>query len=280
LKYPDILSVQPRPAEFAYDEDFTILYALGLGAGGVPEDLRFVYEKELRAIPTMAVMMAQTSGEFLERGGIDYTGIVHGEQRLRIHRPLPPAGRMVSTSRCLSVIDKGAAKGALLNVESTVSDAATGALHATTVMTLFCRKDGGFGGPGDGDLPVHPIPGRAPDLELELPTLPQQAQLYRLLGDRNPLHIDPEVAKRAGFDRPILHGLCTYGIACRAIMKACCDNDPDRIEQIDIRCSSPVFPGEPITTLMWRDGQRISFECVAAQRGATVIRNGLCVLRS
>lgn len=278
MKYPEILSIQPEPSEFAYDEDFTILYALGLGAGAVPEDLQFVYEKGLRAIPTMAVMMAQGSGAFLEQGGIDYTRIVHGEQRLTMHRPLPLSGRMVSTSKILSVVDKGAEKGALLNVESAIGEGGTGEPVATATMTLFCRGDGGFGGPTGGDLPVHAIPERPHDEEVVLPTLPQQAALYRLLGDKNPLHIDPERARSVGFEQPILHGLCTYGIACRAIMQACCGNDPDRIERFDVRFSSPVFPGEPVATRIWREGREISFECVV-ERGAKVIRNGLCVLR-
>lgn len=278
MKYPEILSVRPEPAEFTYDEEFTILYALGLGAGGKQEDLQFVYEKGLRAIPTMAVMMASGAGTFLEQGEIDYTRIVHGEQRLTLHRSLPAAGRMMSASRCLSVIDKGADKGAVLSVESAISNAETSELVATTIITLVCRGDGGFGGPADGELPNHPIPEREHDSEIVVPTLPQQAELYRLLGDKNPLHVDPEHARKVGFERPILHGLCTYGIACRAIMQHCCDNDPDRIERFDIRCSSPVYPGEPITTRVWRDGRQISFECVV-DRGPRVVRNGLCVLR-
>ena len=279
MKYPDILSISPEPSEFAYDEDFTILYALGVGAGREPEDLPFVYEKGLRTIPTMAVLMAQDAGAFIEQGAINYAGIVHGEQRLTLHRPLPVAGRMVSESRCLSVIDKGRDKGALVNIESTICDAQSGQLHATTMMTLFCRKDGGFGGPPDGGLPFHQIPERSHDLEVELPTLPQQAALYRLLGDKNPLHIDPDLARSVGFEMPILHGLCTYGIACRAILQACCGNDPAMIEQFDARFAAPVFPGDAITTRIWRDGRTLSFECLVVERGTTVIRNGLCMLR-
>jgi acyl dehydratase len=227
----------------------------------------------------MAVMMGGAAGDFIEKGGIDYTMIVHGEQRLTIHRPLPPTGRMISTARCLGVVDKGREKGALVNVESTASDA-EGTLYATAVMTLFCRGDGGFGGPADGELTLAPVPDRAPDFEIAIPTLPQQAAIYRLSGDRNPLHIDPEMATRVGFPGPILHGLCTYGIACRAIMRACCDNDPARIAGLDVRFSSPVFPGETVTTRIWRDGtDAVSFECVIAERGVAVIRNGACRLR-
>jgi len=279
MKYPEILAIQPEAETFAYDDHFTRLYALGLGAGAEERDLPFVYEKELQALPTMAVLMGGASGDFLAKGGIDYSMIVHGEQRLTLHRPLPSAGRMITTARCLSAIDKGKEKGALLNIESTVADAATGERHATSTMTLFCRGDGGFGGPTTGDLPRHPTPERAHDLELPLPTLPQQAALYRLLGDVNPLHIDPEAARSVGFPGPILHGLCTYGIACRVIMRACGDDDPARIERFDVRFSSPVYPGETVTTRIWRDGNALAFECVVAERNATVIRNGFCKLR-
>jgi acyl dehydratase len=278
MRYPEILSIEAEPTTFVYDADFTMLYALGLGCGAAPDELKFVYEKDLQALPTMAVMMGGASKAFIEQGGIDYTMIVHGEQRLTLHRPLPPAGRMISEARCLGVVDKGAEKGALVNVESTARGE-DGTLHATAIMTLFCRGDGGFGGPSDGELTLAPVPARDPDFEIAIATLPQQAAIYRLSGDRNPLHIDPEMAKRVGFPGPILHGLCTYGIAGRAIMRACGDNDPARIASLDARFSSPVYPGETVTTRIWQDGNAISFECVVATRGVTVIKNGACRLR-
>jgi acyl dehydratase len=278
MHYPEILAIEPEPVEFAYDDTYTMLYALGLGCGDDEGDLKFVYEKNLQALPTMAVMMGGAAGVILEKGGIDYTMIVHGEQRLTIHRPLPPTGRMISTARCLGVVDKGPEKGALVNVASTASDP-EGTLYATATMTLFCRGDGGFGGPTEGELPLAPVPDRAPDFEIAMPTLRQQAAIYRLSGDRNALHIDPDMATRVGFPRPILHGLCTYGIACRAIMRGCCGNDPAKIAGLDARFSSPVFPGETVTTRIWRDGtDAVSFECVVAERGVTVIRNGACRL--
>ena len=279
MKYPEILSIEPAPADFTYEADDIILYALGLGAGGKSEDLQFVYEKGLRALPTFAVLIGGGSADFITLGEIDMTRIVHGEQRLTIHQPLPPAGRMLTKSRLLGVVDKGKEKGALVMVETDASDAASGELISTATSTLFCRGDGGFGGPGGGDLPLHVMPDRPHDLDVTIQTLPQQAALYRLNGDKNSLHIDPEMATRVGFPRPILHGLCSYGIAARAIMQGCCDNDPARIARFDVRFSSPVYPGEAITTRIWRDGNQLSFECLIAERGATVIRNGLCVLR-
>ncbi|HEX8057191.1 MAG TPA: MaoC/PaaZ C-terminal domain-containing protein [Novosphingobium sp.] len=278
MHYPEILSIEAEPTTFSYDADFTQLYALGLGCGAVPDELKFVYEKGLQALPTMAVMMGGASNAFIEQGGIDYTMIVHGEQRLTLHQPLPPAGTMISEARCLGVVDKGAGKGALVNVESTARGE-DGMLYATAIMTLFCRGDGGFGGPSEDILTLDPVPDRAPDFEIAIPTLPQQAAIYRLSGDRNALHIDPEMAARAGFPGPILHGLCTYGIAGRAIMRACAGNDPARIAGLDARFSSPVYPGETVTTRIWQDGNAVAFECIVAERGVTVIRNGACRLR-
>ena len=278
MKYPEILAIDPAPAEFAYDTDRTILYALGLGYGGAAADLPFVYEQGLQALPTFAVLMGGGSGDFITLGGIDFTRIVHGEQRLTIHKPLPPSGRMLTKSRLLDVVDKGKDKGALVLVESAVRDATNGAHHATAVNTLFCRGDGGFGGPTDGDLPLHGIPERSHDLEVTIQTLPQQAAIYRLSGDKNPLHIDPKMAANAGFPAPILHGLCSYGIACRAIMQAFCDNDPARIARFDVRFSSPVYPGEKITTDIWVDGSTVSFRCRVAERDVIALNNGRCAL--
>jgi acyl dehydratase len=277
MRYPEILAIAPEPGEFVYDEAFTMLYALGIGCGA--GDLGFVYERKLRAIPTMGVLMANGAGDFITRGGIDFTRIVHGEQRLTLHRPLPPSGRMVTSARCLGVTDKGREKGAVLNIECTASDAASGELFVTSTMTLFCRGDGGFGGPSTGELPLRPTPDRAPDFEVALPTLPQQAAIYRLLGDRNPLHIDPAVARAVGFEGPILHGLCTYGIAARAILQACCDNDPAEIAHLEARFSAPVYPGETILTRIWREPHGAAYECLVQERAVTVIRNGYCGLR-
>lgn len=279
MHYPEILSIKAEPTTFSYGADFTQLYALGLGCGAAPDELKFVYEKNLQALPTMAVMMGGAANAFLEQGGIDYSMIVHGEQRLTLHQPLPPAGTMISEGRCLGVVDKGAGKGALVNVESTARGE-DGTLYATAIMTLFCRGDGGFGGPSESELTLEPVPTRAPDHEVAIPTLPQQAAIYRLSGDRNALHIDPETATRVGFPGPILHGLCTYGIAGRAIMRTCAGNDPARIAGLDARFSSPVYPGETVTTRIWRDGDALAFECVVAERGVTVIKNGACRLRS
>jgi acyl dehydratase len=283
MHYPEILDIRPEPYRNAYDDQDVILYALGIGFGENPldpQELRFVYEKSLVAMPTLAVMLGGGSGGIIADGGLDFPRIVHGEQRLEIHHPLPTAASLISGARCLGVVDKGAEHGALLNIETTIADADSGIHYATATSTLFCRGDGGFGGPTEGALLPHPVPGRPHDREVAIPTRPGQALLYRLNGDRNPLHCDPEAAAQAGFPAPILHGLCTYGITCRAVLRAWCDNDPARIAAFDVRFSSPVYPGETIVTRMWRDGATIAFEAHVAERNVRVIRNGRCVLRS
>jgi acyl dehydratase len=280
MRYPEILSLDSGPHEVAYDDQYTMLYALALGSGGAAEDLPFVYEKSLSAIPTMAAALTPPSNDFIAAAGLDLSMIVHGEQRLTLHRPLPSAGRMSSAALCLSVIDKGEERGALVNLLSEIRDARSADLYATSISTLFCRGDGGFSGPPDGELPHHIVPEREPDFVITSSTLAQQAALYRLLGDRNPLHIDPEAAKAAGYELPILHGLCTYGIACRAVLRACCHNDPILIETFNVRFSAPVYPGETIETRIWRDDRQLSFECHVAERDVRVISNGLCLLRA
>jgi acyl dehydratase len=255
-----------------------ILYALGIGLGGDPLDtaqLRFVYEDRLAAVPTMAVVLAYPGFWVKDKAtGIDWLRVVHGEQAITLHRPLPVAAELIGTSRITGIVDKGAGKGAVLYSERRISDAATGALYATLAMSTFCRGDGGFGGPSGPSWPVHAIPERAPDVTCDLPTLPQQALLYRLNGDDNPLHADPAVARAAGFPRPILHGLCTLGIAGHALLRRCCDYDPARMRSLALRFSAPVYPGETLRTEMWRDGAIISFRTRALERDVVVLNNG------
>ncbi len=281
MKFPDILSIHTGPVVSSYSDKDTLLYALGIGMGSNPldgDELRFVYEKDLRVVPTLSAVLAKGADRIISEGRIDLSVLLHGEQRLRVHRPLPPEGRIVTGSRCLGVVDKGADKGALLNIESTIADADSGDLLASIIMTLFCRGDGGFGGPTEGGLTPHQVPLRAPDKVVALPTRPDQAAIYRLSGDRNPLHIDPDAARRAGFERPILHGLCTYGIACRAVMLAYCGLDPTLVRTFDARFAAPVFPGDTLVTRLWRDGNTVSFECGVAEREGLVLSNGRCEL--
>ena len=258
----------------------SILYALGLGFGHDPSDaaqLPFVYEEapNFSAVPTMAVVLAGPG--FWARNadtGIVWQKVLHGEQGMELFRPLPAAGHVRATSRVVRVLDKGAGKGALIYVERDLIDVETGDKIATLTSTTFARGNGGFGGQAGPQPAPHPIPDRAPDVEVDLPTLPQAALIYRLSGDCNPLHADPAVAKQVGFDAPILHGLCTLGVAGHAVLKAFCDYDAARLKSLKLRFSAPVYPGETIRTQMWRDGDVVSFRARVVERDVTVLDNG------
>lgn len=265
--------------ERRYEAKDTILYALGVGCGADPMDrteLPFVYEDGLKALPTMAVVLGYP-GFWLKdpNTGVDWRKILHGEQGLVIHKPLPASGTVIGRTRVTEIVDKGPGKGALLYSDREVFDKATGDLLATLTSTTFIRGEGGFGGPSGPAPEPHALPERAPDLAVDLKTLPQAALIYRLSGDYNPLHADPDVATAAGFERPILHGLCTYAVAGRAVLKACCGNDPSRLRRFDLRFSAPVLPGETVRTEIWRDGSRVSFRARVVERDIVVLNNGL-----
>lgn len=280
MKYPEILSLRSEPSEVSYTRQDAILYALSVGAGLEAlddDDLRFVYEKDLRVLPTFSTTLLGQDGGLLARAGINLRMILHSEQRLVVHNPLPPEGRVLATSRIASVADKGKDKGAVVYTEYAMSDAETGVPYSTVTLTIYCRGDGGFGGPSEDLYEMHPRPERPADSEISFATAPNQAALYRIaIDDATQLHIDPEFARQVGFEKPLLHGLCTYGFACRAVMKAHCDNDPARIRSFDVRFAAPFFPGETLVTRSWKDGNVISFECTTAERGVTVFKNGRC----
>jgi acyl dehydratase len=265
--------------EHTYTEKDTILYALGLGCGSdpdAPDDLRFVYEKGLLALPTMAVVLAYP-GNWLESGEstADYSKVLHGEQDLTLHRPIPPAGTVLGRTRIVDLLDKGKERGAVLYTERTVLDKASGVPIATMTSTAMLRGDGGWGGkPGPQPAP-HKLPESAPTLTVDIRTHANSALIYRLSGDRNPLHADPKAAAAGGFKTPILHGLCTFGVAGRALIKACCGGDPARLKSIQVRFSAPVFPGETIRTEIWTEGERVSFRARAVERDMVVLNNGL-----
>lgn len=266
-----------------YDEKDTMLYALGIGLGQDPEDtgqLRYVYEKDLQAFPTLSVVLGYPGFWVRDpRAGIDWVKVVHGEQRLTVHAPLPASGTVVGKSRNTHVIDKGADKGAIIVTERTLHGV-DGTCLATLQQSTFCRGDGGFG-QGDASPPPLPVaPDREPDLRCELRIPPNAALLYRLNADRNPLHADPEVARQAGYPRPILHGLCSYGLAAHAIVKTCCGYDASRLASLNTRFSAPVYPGETLQCDLWRmpDGQ-IRFLARALERNVVVLSNGTAELR-
>src|SRR6266536_531915 len=206
-----------------YSAKDAILYALGIGLGRDPTDadeLRFLYEDGLAVLPTFAVVLGYPGGWLRDpQTGVDWKQVLHGEQELVLHRPLPPEGEVVGRTRVEEIIDKGAGKGALIYSTREVSDTATGELLCTLKSTTFCRGDGGFGGPAGPTKTPHLIPQKLHDLACDLPTSPRAALIYRLSGDYNPLHIDPAVARTAGFSKPILHGLGTYGVAGQAAFR-------------------------------------------------------------
>jgi acyl dehydratase len=255
----------------------TILYALGIGA----DELPFVYEAQLAALPMMAATLTYPGFFWREPDyGADWKRILAGEHSVTIHRPLPGEGDFVGRTRILGIEDKGPDKGAVVLLERTIEDAA-GTLYAVDRRTAFLRGDGGCGSAGAAIPRPDPVPAdRAADAVVTIATAANQALIYRLSGDLNPLHVDPEVARAAGFERPILHGLCTYGVAGRVVLRALAGNDPARLTRLDVRFSAPVYPGETIETRIWREGDtRARFECHVVERGVRVLTHGYAELR-
>lgn len=258
----------------------TLLYALGVCCGDDPtdvRDLRFAYEESLQALPTMATVLC-SPGFWLKQPdtGVDWRHVLHGEQFLRIHRPLPPSGKLIGRQHIEEIVDKGPGRGALIYIKRELFEADSGELVCTVGLSSFARANGGFGGPTGPTKPAHKLPERTPDASCDLPTWKHSALIYRLNGDYNPLHAEPAIATAAGFERPILHGLCTYGVAGRALVRTLCDNDATRLRQLDVRFSAPVYPGETIRTEIWKEGAGVAgFRCRVVERNLVVLDNGL-----
>ena len=272
---------------YSYTERDSMLYALGIGIGASPLDagqLRFVYEKNLQAVPTMASIMG-SPGPWARspETGIDYLKLVHGENDVRILKPLPPAASLIARNRVHSITDKGTGKGAIVVVLRELFDAASKEKYAEIRHITFLRADGGFSAangisdPSPEALPA--IEDRPADVEVSFPVLEQAALIYRLSGDYNPLHADPEVATQAGFPRPILHGLATFGMACHAALKGVVDYDASRIRRVAARFTSPVYPGETLRFEMWRSGPNlVRLRAHADARSVVVLNNGVIEL--
>ncbi|HET7334947.1 MAG TPA: MaoC/PaaZ C-terminal domain-containing protein [Rhizomicrobium sp.] len=280
INYDEIMQLKSTGDEFSYRDKESMLYALGVGFQRDPMDeneLRFTYENDLQTVPTMATVIAWGQAT-MAKSGINYLMVVHGEQRLTMHKPLPAEATIIADERVIGAYDKGADKGAVIVTEKVIREKQSGDKLCTLVSSTFARGDGGFGGPKDGAPKPHVLPERKPDIVHEADTRPDQAFIYALSGDRNPLHRDPKIAKMAGFPRPILHGLCTYGTACRSVISTVCKYDAKRITGFDVRFSSPVFPGETIVTEMWVDGSVVSFRSKVKERDVMVLNNGKCTL--
>jgi acyl dehydratase len=283
IVYDKLMALDLPPKEQAYGAKDCILYALGIGFGHDPmneDELPFVYEKNLKVLPTMGTVLGH-AGFWARRAdtGIDWVKVVNGEQGITLHRPLAGEGTVIGRQRIVEVIDKGPGKGALVLSERTIIDKVTGEPIATVTHTMFCRGDGGFGGPPRQAPEPHPLPDRAPDSICDLATRPEAALIYRLCGDLNPLHSDPAVAKQAGYPRPIMHGLGSFGVAAHAVLKTYCGYDPQKLHTFASRFSAPVYPGETLRTEMWRDGNIVSFRSRVVERDVIAVTNGRAEVR-
>jgi acyl dehydratase len=268
----DLVGKKSAPVPFQYSWKDCVLYALGVGAKS--EDLDFLYEaRGPKVLPTFAVVPSFTSmlsvaGDL----GANPMMILHGEQKIILHRPIPPGARLFTVSEVQGIYDKG--KGALVVVEARTADE-QGQPVFDNVFSIFVRGEGGFGGERGPEAPkVEPPAGVAPDFEVVEATTREQALLYRLSGDVNPLHADPAMAKLGGFDRPILHGLCTFGFAGRAILERACGGDPVRLRSFGARFAGVVFPGDTLTTRGWRAGEGRYVVTVTTQDGRVVLSHG------
>ena len=265
-----------------YSDKDCMLYALGVGLGIDPLDencLRFVYEDGLKVMPSQSVMMAHPGFWAKEEDlDIDWVKVLHAGQEFILHKPLPTSGTVEATNRITEVTDKSEKIGALIVSDRIVRDVETGEDLCTLVTTILARGNGGFGGDRKSVPKTDVVPSRNPDEICDLPTLPQQALLYRLSGDFNPLHASPSVARNAGFKAPILHGLSTFGVMTHALLKTCCDYDPDKFKRMRVRFSAPVYPGETIRTEIWQDGNEIAFRCGSLEQDKIVINNGYLLI--
>jgi len=275
-----LMALPIAPRQVTYDARTAMHYGLAVGMAADrrdPRELAFVYEQNLTPVPSLATVLG-FDDSWIVPAGIDMTRVVHGAQRLTFLKALPASGRLSIACRIAGVVDKGAGRGTLIIQETSLNPAEGGSAYAIGQSTLFVRGAGGIGGSAGIAPEAHVLPARAPDRVLVQPTAQNQALYFRLLGDYNPLHASPEAARQAGFELPILHGACTYGIACATILRGCCDFDPARLREFEARFVGPVIPGENLAFLLWLDGDTVSFRAVSAERGVTVLDNGRAVV--
>ncbi|MEH2476557.1 acyl dehydratase [Nitrobacteraceae bacterium AZCC 2161] len=252
----------------SYTPRDAIIYALGIGLGRNPcdrDDLNCLLEDSLAIVPAFAVTLASpgmwiAAPEF----GVDFVKLVHAEQAAWFHAPLPSAAEVIGRARIVSLVDRGSGRGAVLVLERSIHDAVSGMHYCTLEQTLLLRGDGGFGGPSPTPVPTV-IPDREPDSRVVVPVSPRAALIYRLSGDKNPLHADPDIARRAGFDRPILHGLASYAMAGVAVARAC-GHPPTHFRALQCRFSGVIFPGDAVEFCIWHDDDRAMFQAFVGER--------------
>lgn len=276
-----VLSAPPSETSGSWGKSEVILYHLGLGAGANPTDpdeLTYVLEDRLKVLPTFGVLMASAGAAApMATPGLEFDGrmMLHGEQQVVVHADLPPAAQVVHEGRISELWDKGKAAVAVVEVKTSTAE---GTLLCTNRYGMFLRGAGGFGGdPGPGRSNKEPA--SDPDVVIAVPTLPQQALIYRMSGDRNPLHSDPEAAKRAGFERPILHGQCWYGMSCKALTDRLLDGDVSSIASWSARFAGSVYPGETLVLSCWKDGDRVLVRGDVPERQVRVLGDGVLQIK-
>ena len=277
INYEEIMSLEEKNLELSYSQRDSIIYSLGIGLGKDPMDtteLKYVYENGLIAFPSMATNF-QYKSPLLLKAKLNMLMVVHGEQGITLHQPMPSNADVFLDTRVINCFDRGESKGAIIETETKVRLKKDDSSLCTLISKTFARGDGGFGGE---DVPAS-IPvelNDTPDIIHEVTTTEDQALIFRLSGDSNPLHSDPNFAKMAGYPKPILHGLCSYGVACRSIVEALCEKDSKKLKKFNVRFSSPVFPGETIVTEMWKKDDGIHFQSKVKERDKVVLKNGVC----
>jgi acyl dehydratase len=275
------LGAKMGEGSYSWTRDQVILYHLGVGAGNPPTDpgeLEYTYEKNLKVLPSFGVIpVFGALGGLGNTPGLEFNFamLLHGEQDIEIHQPIPPEATVTSAGEVVGIYDKG--KAALVVLEVKTRDEADKPLF-TNRFSLFLRGEGGFGGES-GPKAGNAAPDRKPDGVVETPTLPQQALIYRLSGDKNPLHADPEFAKMAGFDTPIIHGLCSFGIVCKAIVDEVLGGDVTRVARYQARFAGVGFPGETYRSSYWREGDKVLIQAKSKERDAPIISNAAITVR-
>lgn len=270
------LGADLKHVEFSWTRDDVILYHLGIGAGVRWQDereLEYTYEKQLKVLPTFAVIpVLAAAGIALSAPGIEVSplAIVHGEHEILQHRALPVEATVISQPRISGIYDRGT--GAVIEIEVVTSRADSDKKLFTNIWSLFVRGEGGFGGEAGPKNEVR-VPDTKPDMTVEIPILPQQAQIYRLSGDKNPYHVDPKAAEKAGFKSPILHGLCSFGMLCKAVVDHMLDGDVSKVSRFRGRFAKPVLPGTAITASFWQQGDRVIIASETLGTGTSVLTN-------